>query len=58
VASWPGLATVLSAFVMDEVRTKRKGLDPGQARTVRRLVQLAEDGRRTGDAQPAPAAAA
>ncbi|GAB4819121.1 hypothetical protein N2152v2_006167, partial [Parachlorella kessleri] len=50
-ASWPGLCSVLSGYVTDEIKassTKKRGPEASLSKTFRKLIQLAEDERRSG----------
>ena len=51
VGTWPGLCAVFVEYAANEVSAsvgKKKGPDAAIPKTLRRLVQLADDDRRTG----------
>lgn len=51
VGTWPGLCAVFVDFAANEVSAsagKKKGPDASIPKTLRRLVQLADDDRRSG----------
>ena len=51
VGTWPGLCAVFVEYAASEVSAsvgKKKGPDAAIPKTLRRLVQLADDDRRTG----------
>lgn len=51
VASWPGLCALLVEYASSEVSGsagKKRGPDAAIPKTVKRLVQLADDDRRSG----------
>ena len=51
VGTWPGLCAVFVEYAANEMSAsvgKKKGPDAAIPKTLRRLVQLADDDRRTG----------
>ena len=49
--TWPGLVSVFAGYAVEELKAaagKKRGPDPGMSKTLRKLVQLAEDDRRSG----------